>query len=249
MILALLAVLIIREPPRTRRIGAEHKEEKQPNFRCCICLYVAGYRSVYGTLSLSLGCFAIFSYGANAWFPTYLQRMHGFTAGEAGLFLGSSTLVFGVIGSVTAGWFADRLTQRGRLDGLSVVGLRYAFGFFVCGALGPIIPIPWLSMTLLAMASFFSLTWLGVNTSILQTVTPKHMRAQVSAIHLFITNMIGLGLGPWRLPPPPIIIFRTRSGGRQLLALVGTVSLALGCFILKVSDGQPSPGGHRRVAR
>ncbi|MDB6083320.1 MAG: transporter, partial [Gammaproteobacteria bacterium] len=133
--------------------------------------------------------------------------------------------------------FADRLTQSGRLDGLSVVGMGYAFGLLVCGALGPIVPLPWLSMALLALAGFFSLTWLGVNTSILQTVTPKHMRAQVSAIHLFITNIIGLGLGPTAIAASTDYIFKRDQAVGFSLALVGTVSLALGCLILWLGKG------------
>jgi MFS family permease len=232
LILALLAVLIIREGAHR----SERKVEKRPSF-AAVFAYMWRHRGVYGTLALSLGCFAIFSYGANAWFPTYLQRVHGFTTGEAGLFLGSSTLVFGVLGSLTAGWFADRLTQRSRLDGLSVVGMGYALGLFVCGSLGPIVPLPWLSTTLLATAGFFSLTWLGVNTSILQTVTPRHMRSQVSAIHLFITNMIGLGLGPTAIAASTDYIFKRDQAVGFSLALVGTVSLALGCLVLWFGKG------------
>ncbi len=231
LLLALLAFLIVRDPPHRR-----HRTEPQPSFG-----EVAGYmwrhRNVYGTLAVSMGCFAAFSYGGTVWFPPFLMRVHGFSTGQAGLFIGSSTLVLGVLGSITAGWIADRLTRQGRRDGLSLVGIAYAAGMLVCAAIGPIVPLPWLSLALFAGTGFFSLTWVGVNVSTLQTVTPVSMRGQVSAIYLFTTNTIGLGLGPTAIAASTDHIFHNDHAVGYSLALVGTVSLILGSLILWFGRG------------
>lgn len=231
LILAVLAAVIIREPPHRKL-----RTEPQPSFGDVI-VYMWRHREVYATLALSLGCFAAFSYGGNAWFPSFLMRVHSFGPGGAGLFIGASTLVLGVIGSVASGWIADRLTQRGRRDGLMLVGVAYALGLLICAAIGPVVPIRWLSLTLFAGTGFFSLTWAGTNVSTLQTVTPANMRGQVSAIYLFTTNTIGLGLGPTAIAASTDHIFHNDQAIGWSLALVGTISMALGSLILWLGRG------------
>jgi MFS family permease len=192
---------------------------------------------VYATLALSLGCFAIYGYGGNAWLPTYLQRVHGFTAAESGLFLGASVLVLGVLGSIAAGWFADRMMQRGSRDAFTATGISYAIGMVVTASLGTIVTIPWLSLTLVSLSGFFSLTWAGANVATLQTVTPVRMRGQVSATYLFFTNMIGLGLGPTGIAASTDYIFHRDSAVGWSISLVGTASMVVAVVILLIGRG------------
>lgn len=225
LLLALLGALIIREPPRPARLAA------QPNF-FAVCAYMWRHRSVYATLALSMGCFAAFSYGGTTWFPAFLMRVHGFSPGQAGTFIGASNFLPGILGSIAAGSIADRLSRRGRGDAVTLVGIPYALGMFICAAIGPIVPIRWLSLLLFAGTGFFSLTWAGVNLSALQVVTPAPMRGQVSAIYLFTTNLIGLGLGPTAIAASTDYIFHDDKAINLSLALVGTVSLSLGSLVL-----------------
>jgi MFS family permease len=232
LILALLTLLIVRETPQRLLKTADD----QPSFGAVLA-YMGRHLGVYANLALSLGCFAIYGYGGTAWLPTYLQRVHGFTASEAGLFLGGSVLVMGVSGSVACGWFADRLVQRGRRDALSLTGIPYAIGMVVTASLGTVVTVPWLSLTLVALQGFFSLTWAGVNIATLQTVTPVRMRGQVSATYLFFTNMIGLGIGPTAIAASTDHIFHRDSAVGWSIALVGTASMVVACLILLAGKG------------
>jgi MFS family permease len=231
LILAVLALVIV---PQSKQRHAT--VEPQPSFGA-VMAYIGRHLGVYSNLALSLACFAIYGYGANAWVPSYLMRVHGFTAGQAGLFFGGSVLVMGVSGSVAAGWFADRLTQSGRRDALSAVGIPYAIGMVATLSLGTVITLPWLSLTLVALSGFFSLTWAGVNIATLQTVTPVRMRGQVSATYLFFTNMIGLGVGPTTIAASTDYIFHRDTAVGWSIALVGTVSMILSCLILLAGKG------------
>ncbi len=232
LILALLTLLIVRETPQRLLKTAD----EQPSFGAVLA-FMGQHLGVYATLALSLGCFAIYGYGGTAWLPTYLQRVHGFTASEAGLLLGSSILVFGVLGSVTCGWIADRLAQRGRHDALSATGIPYAIGMVATASLGTIVTIPWLSLTLVALQGFFTLTWAGVNVATVQTVTPVRMRSQVSATYLFFTNMIGLGIGPTAIAASTDHIFHRDSAVGWSISLVGTVSMVVAILILLAGRG------------
>jgi MFS family permease len=227
LILALLALAIV--PDSKHRVAAH--EEQQPSFGAVVT-YMWRHRDVYGTLAFSLGCFAIYGYGGNQWFPSFLMRVHGLTVAEAGLFFGASVMGMGVIGSVFAGWLGDRLTQKGRLDVLSATGIPYAIGMIVTGSLGTICPVEWLSLALVSLSGFFSLTWAGVNISVLQTVTPVRMRGQVSATYLFITNMTGLGIGPTAIAASTDHIFHRDNAVGLSIALVGTLSMIAAIAIL-----------------
>jgi MFS family permease len=232
VILALLALLIVRETPqRLMKTAAD-----QPSFGAVLA-FMWQHIGVYATLALSLGCFAIYGYGGNAWLPTYLQRVHGFTAAESGLFLGASVLVLGVLGSIAAGWFADRMMQRGSRDAFTATGISYAIGMVVTASLGTIVTIPWLSLTLVSLSGFFSLTWAGANVATLQTVTPVRMRGQVSATYLFFTNMIGLGLGPTGIAASTDYIFHRDSAVGWSISLVGTASMVVAVVILLIGRG------------
>ena len=227
VLLALLALLIIRETPHRRAQSADG----QPSFGAAV-VYMVQHLPVYATLAVSLGCFAIYGYGGNAWFPTYLIRVHGFSASEAGLFFGSSVLVLGVAGSIFSGWIGDRLADRGNRDILALTGIPYAIGMVVSGSLGTVVTIPWLSLALVALSGFFNLTWAGVNIAVLQTVTPPSMRGQVSATYLFFTNMIGFGIGPTAIAASTDHIFHRDSAVGWSISLVGTISMILAVLIL-----------------
>jgi MFS family permease len=227
LILALLTLLIVRETPGRLLKTAE----EQPSFGAVLA-YMGRHIRIYANLALSLGCFAIYGYGGTAWLAAYLQRVHGFSASEAGMFLGSSVLVLGVLGSVACGWFADRMVQRGRRDALSATGIPYAIGMVATASLGTVMPMEWLSLTLIALQGFFSLTWAGVNIATLQTVTPPRMRGQVSATYLFFTNMIGLGIGPTAIAACTDHLFHRDSAVGWSIALVGTVAMVVAILIL-----------------
>jgi MFS family permease len=232
LILALLTLLIVRETPQRLLKTADD----QPSFGAVLA-FMGRHFGVYATLAVSLGCFAIYGYGGTAWFPTYLQRVHGFSASESGLFMGSSVLVLGVLGSITAGWFADRLAQRGRHDALFATGIPYAIGMVATASLGTIVTLPWLSLTLVALQGFFTLTWAGVNVATVQTVTPVRMRSQVSATYLFFTNMIGLGIGPTAIAASTDHLFHRDSAVGWSISLVGTMSMIVAILILLAGRG------------
>jgi MFS family permease len=104
-------------------------------------------------------------------------------------------------------------------------------------SLGAIVPVPWLSLTLVALQGFFSLTWAGVNIATLQTVTPPNMRGQVSATYLFFTNMIGLGIGPTGIAASTDHLFHRDSAVGWSIALVSTIAMAVAILILLAGRG------------
>ena len=57
-------------------------------------------------------------------------------------------------------------------------------------------PTPTLAFGVLGLSMFFRFFSPGAQNAALQVVTPNEMRGQITAIFLFIFNLVGYGLGP-----------------------------------------------------
>jgi MFS family permease len=123
--------------------------------------------------------FAMVILVANAlafWTPTFLERTHGLNKAQQGLAFGSLLLVCGTGGAFFAGWLNDHLAQRGTLAMLMPT-VELALLFLVPTVLMGTMPIP------------------CAGTSI-QLIVPSRARAQVSALYITISSLVGMGLGP-----------------------------------------------------
>ena len=61
--------------------------------------------------------------------------------------------------------------------------------------LAALMPGAGLALALYALVTYLQYTHFGVGIAALQLITPNQMRAQVSALMLFSTNLFGLALG------------------------------------------------------
>lgn len=223
LLLAALTLIIVREPARQGPKNAAGEPERIGLLT--VLRYVfknhGFYVSVIGAITLN----GLFCYGANAWMPSFLQRVHGFSAREAGTFLGTSILVLGIPGTLLSGWIADRMIIKGRSNAHIVVSMFYLMGTLVCGALGPIVPIKSLSLILIGGFGFFLFTWTGVATALIQLATPVRMRGQVSALYLFSVSLVGLSIGPTAMGAATDYLFKSDIAVGKSISLVGIVAM------------------------
>lgn len=145
---------------------------------------------------LGISFISLFGYGVFAWFPEFIHRTYQWKIGDAGVLTGIIVLVFGSAGIISGGLIADKLTQRGYKD----AHIRGAFIGACCLApfaiLFPLMPDANLAFVLFAMVMFFTSFHYGIIPSGLQIIVPNRMRGQISALYLFVNNIIGLGFGP-----------------------------------------------------
>lgn len=228
LILAVLTMLIVKEP-RHRMPARSAAQEVSMG---ATLAYMWEHRRIYGGLFVGMGMIAMFGYGSNAWYPTFLQRVHGFTVPQAGYFWGFSQLALGITGALTAGTLADRLIMRGRLDGHFRVCIGYGIGNAVCAVGTGLAPVPWMSLMFLAATGFFSNTIIGAVAAAVQTVTPQQMRGKVSAFYLMTAAFIGLAFGPTAIAAATDHIFGYDNAIGYSIALVGFTFPLLGCLLL-----------------
>lgn len=192
LLLAVLTIFLVKEP---KRHVSKTEIESKPTIWDALVFFGQNIRA-YAGLFMGMGLLAMYGYGCNAWYPTFLERVYGFTIGDASMFLGIATLVFGVGGCMFAGWLSDRLVANGRPDGHYLVSVGYCLGFAVTGAIGSSSHNPWICFPLIAVSLSFSNTIIGVVAAALQILTPVRMRGLISSLFLAVAAFVGFAFGP-----------------------------------------------------
>jgi len=153
------------------------------------------WQSVLG-ISVGFALQAACNYGFNLWVPQYFLRVHGWTIGQTGRALGLLILPFGCLGLYLGGWFSERWQKQGKIDGALLVGIPCAVGILLFLVPAMLMPTAGLSLALIGPGFFFLVLPMGTAGAALQLIFPNQVRAQVSALYLFILNLGGLSLGP-----------------------------------------------------
>lgn len=150
----------------------------------------------YGSLIMGVSLLAVLGYGTMAWYPEFLVRSHGMNRGEAGSQFGMIFIIAGSAGTLLGGFSARPLRDRGYPDASMRLILWIALLWLLPAALGPLSSDSRLALWAAVPIVFFLNSYFALAISALQNITPNRMRAQVSALMLFMTNLFGLALGP-----------------------------------------------------
>ncbi len=223
---ALLMATTVREP---RRRGLEAVGQLKLSL-ASVVKYLALKWPVFAPMFLGLTLGAL-SVGTQAWMPAFYQRTYGWQPARIGMILGVMQLVAMPVGLLIGVRMAERLDRRRREDApLRVVIISRLIGIPAQVAL-PLMPDPWLAVLCAAVAAATLGMGGASQNAALQIVTPNQMRGQVTALYLFIFNVIGMGLGPMVAALLTDYVFRAESELRYALvalqAFVGPVSLAI----------------------
>lgn len=195
----LIAILImtISEPRRRGLIETFGKdktsEQKLPVNK--VVGFITARKLVYFAIFFGIGMKITLNYGSNAWIPTHFIRTFNWTAGEFGRIYGLCNIVVGVTSILFCGMLANILHSRGVRDAnlkVILVGYGIAIPFAVAA---PLIPTPTLAISMFMVAYFFT-NFHVLAPACLIAITPNQMRGQISALYVFIVNILGLGLGP-----------------------------------------------------
>jgi MFS family permease len=162
--------------------------------------YVWLNRKFYCLHFVALALLSMCGYCVAAWLPTALIRAYGVSYGQVGKVLGVSTILMNSTGMLLAGVLCDRLTRKGSKDAPIIVALISACGIAVFACLPPVMPTVPLIWVALFVAGLTFNAYNGVGPMAINQVTPNQYRAQVSAVYLFVVNVLGLGVGPTLVP-------------------------------------------------
>jgi predicted MFS family arabinose efflux permease len=191
LILTMLMLLTIREPRRgaseTEPVDATHYGLRHTidylSSLCSLRWLAAG-----ASLNVLAGSALL------VWSAPFLIRVHSMNADEAGAWLGITTGVGGIAGTVLGGLAAQRLarTDPAWLLRFPAVTSALALPFVLLFLTLPASSAPVMNLG----ASFFGWGLLGPVLALTQTLAKVRMRALASALVTLVVNVIGAGLGP-----------------------------------------------------
>lgn len=193
-----LLLTTVKEPVRrgVRRISTARGERIAQVPLREVGLFMARNWKTLTCHNLGFALLAFSSYGTTSWIPAFFARSHGWRAADTGVIYGAIVATCGTLGIVFGGWLSDRLAQSGQTAAKMYVGLLAAVVWVATGIFYPLVQSGTLAMTLLVPTVFFVAMPFGVAPAAIQEMMPNAMRGQVSAVYLFVINLIGLGVGP-----------------------------------------------------
>ena len=146
--------------------------------------------------SIGFPSISFVTYGVGFWSAPFMQRVHGESIADAGLYLGIGAAVGGFLGIVLGGYLADLLKTKNAnarlFIGLAipVLALPFALGFLYTDS----VLIAYLCSFVF---SILSPAWIGSGASTINDLVMPRMRATASAYYVLMNTFVGLALGPY----------------------------------------------------
>jgi predicted MFS family arabinose efflux permease len=193
ILLALLVRLTLREPTRGYWDAAEAARERPESIRE-VARFLLQLPS-FLHLAIAGALHAFYGYGAGAFNPAFLERVHGLSAAQVGTGLGLIAAGAGGLGTFLGGYLSDRLSRLDERWSMWLPGAATALGVPLV-ALFYLYPDPIGALVLATLPALVGGMYLGPTFAVTQSLVPARMRAQAAAVLLLILNLIGLGLGP-----------------------------------------------------
>jgi MFS family permease len=190
------------------------------------------HRWAYGSLITGVSLLAVLGYGTMAWYPEFLVRSHGMAAAEAGAQFGTIFLVAGSAGTLLGGFSARPLYDRGYRDASVRIILWISLLWLVPAVWGPAFASGKFAVWAAVPIVFFLNSYFALAIAAIQGITPNRMRAQISALMLFMTNFFGLAMGPSIVAAITDFIFVDDAALAYSLSLLPLVVCPLAALLL-----------------
>ncbi|MGA3294192.1 MAG: MFS transporter [Candidatus Acidiferrales bacterium] len=228
-LLVALLVYTVREPLRKNVLRDAAGRAAHLNTRDVFMQIGRRWQSFWG-MAIGQVFQSLASYAFLSWAPTFFQRMHGWTAGQAGRALGVLVLSCGCLGMYVGGLLCDRWLRKGVAEGPLKVATISAVGSCVFLGLAMVMHDARVSLILIAPGLFFQAMPIGTVYAAVQLIFPNQIRGQVSALFMFTLNLGGIGLGPLI---PGVLNDHVFRNERMIGPSVSiTVALACACMLV-----------------
>ena len=232
-VLVALLMLTVREPTRRNSAAAAPKDAApKDDGLLAVFRFIGTEPSTFLLHFIGYSLLGLVFNAFIAWAPTYFIRTYSMTAGEIGPLLGGLILVFGASGMIVGGVYSDFLRARGMLAAPLVSSRLAGICLLpICVAI-PFAGSVWESSLLFAGFFFFGAFPFGAAAAAIQLATPMRLRAQMSAVYLFVLNLAGIGFGPTLVALITDYGFHDTYRLGWSMAIVGAIAAPLGAVAL-----------------
>ena len=235
-VLVSLLVWTVREPVRRTALRTPDGKLSKLGIGAVVTELRLRWQSVIG-IAFGMVFQTTCLFGFNAWSPSLLQRVYGWPASRAGLALGLITISCGCLGMYAGGRLCDRWKSQGILEAPLRVAVWGAIGMFVFFMPALTAGSYTVTLALLCPAMFCMALPIGSSFSAVQLIFPNQVRAQISALLLFILNLGGLTLGPLLPGVFNDYLFRSEKMVGASLALSMGIAATLMAVVYRLTYG------------
>lgn len=191
LILALLLLFLVREPPRRQRLAATDSEAS--TLKCLA--YVGVHWRGFVPLAVGMGAAPLVGY-MKLWLPTLFYRTWGWEVRDFAILYGTLLLVVGPLGAVCSGYLSTWLYKQGRKEGPYICTIAAVCALVVCGAVMPLAPTPAVALMLLAPAAFAGSMATASGIASMVFASPAEFRGRMLAMYTIVNGTIGVFVGP-----------------------------------------------------
>jgi predicted MFS family arabinose efflux permease len=192
VLLAIVVRVTLREP--IRGFFEARKDSAKPPSLGATIRALSACRS-YRLLLAYFVVHGFLSYGVYQWWPSFYVRLHGMNIAAAGVYLGLAIGLGSGVGMLGGGLIANKVARHDArlpfiVGAVAIVGaLPAALAAMLVGSAGASIVLVSMTVLLLNVPN-------GSILSGLFSVVSSSMRAMAGAITIFLTSVLGFGLGP-----------------------------------------------------
>jgi MFS family permease len=245
-------MLTVQEPIRRGVAAAAPGGTVQSIPIADVVKYLGAHWTTYAPMFIGVASNTVLAFGHQAWHAAFFDRTYGWSAAHFATIFGTAIIIIGPISLMTGSWLAERYARQGRLDANMRVTLLASVLNFLPQVLYPFMPTPELAMTLVVAGFAGAMMSPGPYNAAIQIVTPNQMRGQVTALFLFVFNIVGFGLGATIVASFTNFVFGDENMLRYSLAATSIVMgpISLVCFWLGLKPYARSVermGAHRET--
>ena len=244
MLLALVLLVTVREPPR---LATAHAQPRSSTGHPPGAVAAIWAEPVTRWLVVGAAFTLLAAYSFGAWNIALMVRHHGLSLQQAGWISGAAALS-SITGGLISGSLTDRLTHRDLRwqMGVPLLGIGMSL---VCGVAYLLLPAGALTAATVLMVAFafFMPWWVAPTYAAISLVVPNQRRATANAMVLLAGAVLGNGLGPiltgWLSD-----VLNARLGGDGLrYSMLGMVCMLLPARLAFVRALHAYPEAHRKA--
>jgi MFS family permease len=233
-LLAVLMLTTVLEPPRRGRralaaAGAASAQQRSVPVKAVFRFLWDG-RAAFGPMfgGLLVNSLAM---GVLTWTPMFYVRTYGWSPAHYGYLQGIIGLVVSPLGLLAGGYLAEWYAKQGRDDAnLRVVALVATLHLPLSIAT-PLMPSPYIAITMGAINGFILSMGAGPQNAALQVLVPNQMRGQVTALFLFLFSMVGMGISPTLVAVLTNYVFHDESMLRYSIFVINATLGPLAAYV------------------
>lgn len=194
ILLALLVAFTIKEPERGRYESAAQRDHQTPSLKKALGSLALNKTFLFITFAYSATIFAL--NGIGYWMPSFLIRSHNMSLSDVGLVYGSITGLAMITGLALSATLSPRLLKADRRWEMWVPG---SMNFLIAVSYALMFIAKSIVVVLILTAIIYFLLGLTVGpaSAAIQSTVSSRMRGVAVALVMFISALVGQGMGPW----------------------------------------------------